>query len=107
MAIRYILLNKRVFVDISICLNVSQIHILSETVSRSVMPNSAIPWAAAHQIPLSMGFSRQGYQSGLQFPSPRDLADPEIEPRSPVLQADSLPTGLPGKAVHHNFKNIL
>ena len=38
-----------------------------------------------------MGFSRQAYWSGLPFPSPGDLSDPEIEPRSPALQADSLP----------------
>ena len=44
--------------------------------------------------PLSMGFSRQEYWSGLPFPSPGDLPDPGIEPRSPALQADSLPTDL-------------
>ena len=44
----------------------------------------------SHQAPLSMGFSRQEYWSGLPFPSPEDLPDPEIEPRSPALQADSL-----------------
>ena len=95
------------FVDISICLYIRQIHILNESVSPSVMPNSAIPWIAAHQVPLSMGFSRQGYWSGLRFTSPRDLPHPGIEPGSSALQADSLPTELPGKAVHHNFKNIL
>ena len=49
------------------------------------------PWTAAHQAPLSMGFSRQEYWSGLPFPSPGDLPDSGIEPMSPVLQADSLP----------------
>ena len=49
------------------------------------------PWTAALQAPLSMGFSRQEYWSGLPFPSPGDLPDPGIEPISPVLQADSLP----------------
>ena len=44
----------------------------------------------ARQAPLSMGFSRQEYWSGLPFPPPGDLADPEIEPGSPALQADSL-----------------
>ena len=44
-----------------------------------------IPWTVAHQAPLSMGFSRQEYFSGLPFPSPRDLPDPGIEPRSPAL----------------------
>ena len=44
-----------------------------------------------------MGFSRKEYWSGLPFPSPGDLPDPGIEPSSPVLQADSLPTELQGK----------
>ena len=52
------------------------------------------PWILACQAPLSMGFSRQEYWSGLPFPSPGDLPIPGIEPRSPALQADSLPTEL-------------
>ena len=52
------------------------------------------PWTVAHQAPLSMGFSRQEYWSGLPFPSPGDLPYPAIEPRSPALQADSLPNEL-------------
>ena len=51
----------------------------------------ATPWTVACQAPLSMGFSRQEYWTGLPFPSPGDLPDPEIEPGSPALQADSLP----------------
>ena len=47
----------------------------------------------------SMGFSRQEYCSGLPFPSPGDLPDPGIEPRSPALQADALPSEPPGKLV--------
>ena len=50
----------------------------------------ATPWTVAHQAPPSIGFSRQEYWSGLPFPSPGDLPDPEIEPRSPALQADAL-----------------
>ena len=57
----------------------------------------AIPWTIAHQVPLSMGFSRQEYWSALPFPSPGDIPDPEIEPLSPTLQADSLLSELPGK----------
>ena len=45
-----------------------------------------------------MGFSRQEYWSGLPFPSPGDLPDPGIEPRSPTLQADALPSEPPGKS---------
>ena len=54
------------------------------------------PWTVAHQPPLSMGFSRQGYCSGLPFPSSEDLPDPGIEPGFPALQADSLPSEPPG-----------
>ena len=46
-------------------------------------------WTVAHQAPLSMGFSRQEYWSGLPFPFPGDLPNPGIEPRSPALQADT------------------
>ena len=51
----------------------------------------AIAWTVARQAPLSMGFSRQEYWSGLPFLSPRDLPDPGTEPMSPASQADSLP----------------
>ena len=61
------------------------------------MSDSVIPWTVAYQAPLSMEFSRQEYWSGLPFPSPGDLPDPGIEPRSPALQADSLLSELPGK----------
>ena len=60
-------------------------------------PALANPWTIACQGPLSMGFSRQAYSSGLSFPSPEDLTNPGIEPRSPALQADSLLTELQGK----------
>ena len=56
-----------------------------------------IPWTVVHQAPLSIEFSKQEYQSGLPFPSPGNLPDPGIKPRSPALQADSLPTELQGK----------
>ena len=52
------------------------------------------PWTAAHQAPLCMKFSGQGYWSGLPFPSPGDIPNPGIESRSPALQADSLLTEL-------------
>ena len=57
----------------------------------------AAPWTVAHQASTSMGFSRQEYWSGLPFPSPGDLPDPGIEPRSPTLQADALTSEPPGK----------
>ena len=49
------------------------------------------PWTVVCQAPLSMAFSRQDYWSGLPFPSTGDLPHPGIEPKSPALQADSLP----------------
>ena len=55
------------------------------------------PWNVAHQAPLSMGFSRQEYCSGLPFPSPGDLPDPGIKPKFPALQADPLVSEPPGK----------
>ena len=58
----------------------------------------------ACQAPLSMWFSRPEYWSGLPFPSPEDLSDPETEPRSPSIQADPLPSEPPGKPP---FKNSL
>ena len=54
-------------------------------------------WTVAHHAPLSMGLSRQEYWSGLPFPSQGDLPDPGIEAGSSALQADALPSKLPGK----------
>ena len=55
------------------------------------------PWTVAYQAPLSMGFSRQEYWSGLPFPSPGDLPDPGIEPEFPALEADALTSEPPAK----------
>ena len=63
-------------------------------------PTLCDPWTVAHQGPLSMGFSRQEYWSGLSFPSLGDLPSPAIKPMSPVspaLEADSLPAERSGK----------
>ena len=57
----------------------------------------ATSWTVAHQAPLFMEFSREEYCSGLPFPSPGDLPNPGIEPRSPALQADSLRSEPQGK----------
>ena len=54
------------------------------------------PWTVAYRASPSRGFSRQEYQSGLPFLSPGDLPDSGIEPRSPTLQADALPSEQPG-----------
>ena len=66
----------------------------------SVVSDSfATPWTAALQAPLSMGFSRQEYWSGLPCPPPGDHPDPGIEPGSAASQADSLPSEPPGKPI--------
>ena len=57
----------------------------------------ATPWTVAYQAPQSMEFSRQEYCSGLPFTFPGDLPDPGIEPGSPTLQKDALPSEPPGK----------
>ena len=62
-----------------------------------VSDSFATLWTVAHQAPPSMEFSRQEYWSGLPFPSPGDLPDPGIKPRSPALWADTLPAEPPGK----------
>ena len=67
----------------------SQAELMCSVVSDSF----ATPWTIVHQVPLSVGFSRQEYWSGFPFPSPGDLPDPGIKPRSPVSlawQVDSL-----------------
>ena len=57
----------------------------------SVRSNSVTLRTIGLQAPLSMGFSRQGYWSGLPFPPSGDLPNPGTEPGSPALQVDSLP----------------
>ena len=71
----------------------------------SVMSDSAIPWTVARQAPLSMGFSRPEYWSGLPSPSPGTLPDPRTT-RSSVLQLDLLPFEAPGKQVNGVLKKI-
>ena len=58
---------------------------LLEVKSLSRVQLSATPWTVAYQAPQFMGFCRQEYWSGLPFPSPGDLSNPGIEPRSPAL----------------------
>ena len=63
----------------------------------SVVSDCVTPWTAAHQALLSMEFSRQECWGGLPFPSPGDHPNPGMEPVSPALQADSLPSKPPGQ----------
>ena len=65
--------------------------------SHSVVSSFATPWTVAHQAPLSMGFPRQEYWSGLPFPSPGDLPHPGIKLRSPSLASRFFTTTPPGK----------
>ena len=63
------------------------------------------PWTVAHQVPLSIEFSRPEYWSGQPFPSPGDLSNPGIEPMSSALQVDSLLSQPPGKPFQKQITN--
>ena len=76
---------------------IQQVPTLSVSLATKLCPTLVTPWTVVCQAPLSMGFSRQEYWSGLLFPSPGDFPDPGIETGSPALQADSLLTELWGK----------
>ena len=87
------------------CLAVSSHAVCAYLVSR--VQFFATPGTVAFQAPLSMGFSRQGYWSGLPCPSPGDLPNPGIKPRSSALRVDSLPAELPGKPPVSFYSRIL
>ena len=80
-------------------------------VSHSVMSDSLLPpWTIVRRAPRSMEVSRQEYWGGLLFASPGDLPDTGIEPWSPALQADSLPSEPPGKptcTLNYNAKSSI
>ena len=65
------------------------------------------PWTVACQAPISMGFPRQEYWSRLPFPSLGDLPEPGIKPKSPALQADSLPSEELGKLSNYSVPMIV
>ena len=60
--------------------------------SPQLYPILSDPWTVAYQAPLSMGFSRQEYWSGLLCPIPGELPNPKIEPKSPVLAGEFFTT---------------
>ena len=62
------------------------------------------PWTVACQAPPSKGFARQEYWSAMPFPSPGDLPNPGIKPKSPALQADTLPSEPPGMHTYRESK---
>ena len=73
---------------------------ISEVKSLSRIQLFVTPWTVAYRAPLSMEFSRQEYWSRLPFPSPEDLPDPGLEPRSPALEADALLSEPQGKCIY-------
>ena len=82
----------------------------SESEVAQSCPTLCDPWTVVHQTPLSMGFSRQEYWSGLPFPSAGDLPNPGIKPRSPTMQTDALTSAPPGKHkapyINHHSREI-
>ena len=74
-------------------------HFLVRVKLLSLVRLFATLWTVTYQAPLSMRFSRQEYYSGLPFPSPGELPNPGIEPRSPTLQADALLSEPPGPVI--------
>ena len=76
---------------------------------QSISRDFETPWTVACQAPLSMGFSRQEYGSGLPFPSPGDLPNPGIEPASPALAGGFLTLAPPGCLIFnsHIFQPII
>ena len=72
-------------------------RLISNSVSSIVVSDSLTSWTVAHQVPLSMGFFTQEYWKGLPFASPGYLPNTGMEPRSPALQAASLPSEPPKK----------
>ena len=67
------------------------------------MSDSAAPWTVAHQAPLSMGFSRREYWSGLPFPSPMHESESEVTQSCPTL-SDPMDCSLAGSSVHGIFQ---
>ena len=85
-----------------IAVSVSQRELCSSILTVKLLSHVqlfATPWTVACQVPPAMGLSRQECWSGLPFPSPGDLPGPGIEPGSPALQTDALPSEPPGKPI--------
>ena len=78
----------------------------SESEVAQSRPTLCDPMDCSYQAPLSMGFSRQEYWSGVPLPSPGDLPDQGVEPGSRALQADALPSEPPGKSHSCIYINV-
>ena len=92
------MINQRMFLR-----NSGKVHILISyykliEISQLTYLISRVKLISFSETPLSLEFSRQEYWSGLPFPSPGVVPDPGIEPRSPALQADSVPFEPPGRS---------
>ena len=82
------------------------ICILYACVHARSFPLRVTPWPVARQAPLFMGFFRREYWSGLPFPSPGDLPDLVIEPRSPAFQVDALISELAIKTFYNSILSM-
>ena len=90
--------HMKVKLSHSVCfINENNVYTFGGGLITKLCPTLVTPWNVVCQAPLSMGFSRQEYWSGLPFPSLGDLPDPGIELKSPALKADSLATEQQGK----------
>ena len=78
-----------------------------EVLVAQLCPTLCDPMNCSPLAPLLMGFSRHKYWNGSPFPSPGDLPDPEIEPWSPALQADSLPSEPPAKPIYSSVYMLI
>ena len=94
-----------VCVCVCVCVYIHSPYIYGGGGCRYVMSNSSTPWPVAHQAPLSMEFFRQEYWSELPFPSPGNLHDPGIKPRSPAWQGGFLTTKPPWKPDKYKAHN--
>ena len=88
-------------IDISMFCQTKESENVCQSFSR--VPLFETPWIVTHQVPLSLGFSRQECQRRLPFHSPGDPPDPGIEPGSPALEADSLPSKSQEKSTENAF----
>ena len=85
-----------IYVCVYVCNIYVKLCVYSGLVTQ-LCPALATAWTVAHQAPLSMGFSRQEYWSGLPFPSPGDLPNSGVKPMSPALAGGFFTTVPPGK----------
>ena len=103
----YVCVHMCVRVCACVCMCGGAYNFWSCSFSCSVMSDSVTPWTVAHQGPLTTGFSRQEYWSGLPFPSPGDPPDPGIEPASPALAGGFSTTERQGSPVIYGVGRLI